>query len=109
VKLVAVGPNGNVIDIGTVTSDSDGMFKKIWTPSSEGEYTVYATFDGSDSYYSSYAGTALGVTKAPQAPTDGGTGVQPVDNTMTIIGVGIALAIVIAVVGALLFLALRKR
>ena len=108
-KLVALGPShGDVIDIGTVTSDSGGLFKKTWTPPSEGEYTVYATFDGSSSYYGSNAETALSVTKAPQAPTDGGTGAQP-DNTMTIIGVGIALAIVIAVVGALLFLALRRR
>jgi hypothetical protein len=109
VKLVAVGPNhDDVIDIGTVMSNSDGLFMETWTPPSEGKYTVYATFDGSDSYYGSHAVTALGVTEAPQASTDGGTGAQP-DNTMTIIGVGIALAIVIAVVGALLFLALRKR
>jgi hypothetical protein len=80
VKLVAVGSNGDTIDIGTVTSDSGGMFKKMWTPSSEGEYTVYATFDGSDSYYGSYAQTALGITKAPTPPdgysTNSGAGLH---------------------------------
>ena len=105
VKLVALGPNhGDVIDIGTVTSDSGGLFKKMWTPPSEGEYTVYATFDGSNSYYGSYAETALGVTKAPQAPTNGGgPTTEPVDNTMTIIGVGVVLAIIMAIVGVLLY------
>ncbi|HLN46302.1 MAG TPA: hypothetical protein VK209_11405 [Candidatus Sulfotelmatobacter sp.] len=60
VKLSAVGPNGNAIDIGTVISNSGGSFSEIWTPPTEGKYTVYATFDGSNSYYGSYAQTALG-------------------------------------------------
>ena len=106
VKLVAVGPNGDVIDIGTVTSNSDGLYKKTWALPSEGEYTVYATFDGSNSYYGSYAVTALSVTKAPQAPTDGGTEVQPADNTMLLYG--ILVAVVIAIVLALIAIVRKK-
>ena len=108
VQLTAVGPDGAAVDLGMVTSDSSGLFKKMWKPTAEGEYTIYATFAGSDSYWASYAETALGVGPAAssggQQPTN-----EVVDNTMTIIGVGIALAIIIAIVGALLFLTLRKR
>jgi len=103
VMLTAVGSNGDVIDIGTVTSNSGGMFKKTWTPSSEGEYTVYATFEGSESYFSSYAETGLSVGPATHATTNGGTEAEPVDTTMTIIGVGVVLAIIIAIVGVLLY------
>jgi hypothetical protein len=108
VKLVAIGPNGDVIDIGTVTSDSGGLFKKMWTPKSDGEYTVYATFDGSNSYYGSYAETALSVGPAPQAPTEGPTAAP--DNTMTIIGtgIGVGIAVIIAVAVATVLMLRRK-
>jgi hypothetical protein len=68
VTLDAIDPNNNYIHIGTVTSDSSGMFKKMWTPEVPGEYTVIATFAGSESYYSSYAETAVGVGPAPATP-----------------------------------------
>ena len=68
VKLVAIDANGNSQDIGAVTSDSDGLFKKVWTPSAAGEYTIVATFEGSGSYGSSYAETAVGVSVAAATP-----------------------------------------
>ncbi len=105
VRLAAVDPNGNVIDIGTVTSDSDGMFKKTWTPSSEGEYTVYATFDGSNSYYGSYAETAISVVAAPASPAVPTPIANPPYELYTI-GSAIAVIVAIAIVAVLL---LRKR
>ncbi|MFB3888224.1 MAG: PQQ-binding-like beta-propeller repeat protein [Candidatus Bathyarchaeia archaeon] len=68
VKLTALDPNGNTQDIGTVSSDAAGMFKKMWTPPVPGEYTIIATFAGSESYYDSSAETAIGVSVAPPAP-----------------------------------------
>jgi hypothetical protein len=105
VRLSIVDPNGNYYEIGTVTSDSGGMFKKLWTPEIEGEYTVYATFDGSNSYWGSYAETALGVTVAPAAATPEPPQTAP-DTTLTIIGTGIAIIIAVAIATLLI---LRKR
>jgi outer membrane protein assembly factor BamB len=65
VKLEILDPNNKFYEIGRVTSDASGMFKKMWAPEIEGEYTIIATFEGSDSYYCSYAETALGVDPAP--------------------------------------------
>jgi outer membrane protein assembly factor BamB len=67
VKLTALDPNGNVQDIGTVTSDMGGIFHKMWTPPVQGEYTIIATFSGTESYGSSYAETSIGVGPAPSA------------------------------------------
>jgi len=78
----------------------------MWTPPSEGEYKVYATFDGSESYYGSYGVTSLGVTKAPEPTTDGGTAVEPADNTMLLYGILVAVIVAI-VIGLLAFF--RKR
>jgi hypothetical protein len=65
VKLETLDPNGNFYEIGTVTSDASGMFKLMWQPPVPGEYTIIATFEGSESYWGSYAETAIGVTEAP--------------------------------------------
>ena len=104
VKLTTIDPNGNTIEIGTVTSDNNGLFKKLWTPDIEGEYTVVATFEGSESYWPSSTETAVGVEAAPVViePTP-----TPASNTDTYIaGSTIAIVAAIAVVA---FLLLRKK
>lgn len=76
VKLIAVDPNGNTQDIGTVTTNMGGMFKKLWTPPVPGEYTIIAMFEGSASYGASDAQTAIGVVVAP-APEPTATPAAP--------------------------------
>ncbi len=65
VVLTTLDPNGNSYEIGRVTSDTAGMYKLLWEPPVPGEYTIIATFEGSDSYGPSFAETAIGVTEAP--------------------------------------------
>ena len=65
VVLTTFDPNGNYYEIGRVTSSNTGMFKLMWAPPVPGEYTIMATFEGSEGYYGSYAETAIGVTEAP--------------------------------------------
>jgi hypothetical protein len=77
VKLTAIDSSGVTTDIGTVTSDSDGMFKKMWQPPNEGEYTIVAAFEGSESYWPSRAATAIGVTAALPAPSPTATPTPP--------------------------------
>ena len=106
VSLMAIDPNGNPVDIGPVTTDEDGLFKKLWTPEIEGEYTVRAVFDGSESYWGSRGEVALGVVEAPSAPAEQ----EPTDFTpvyAAVVGVGIAIIVAIAIVG--LLLARRKQ
>ena len=67
--LEAVGSDGQTTEIGTVTSDSSGMFKKLWMPTSTGEYTIVARFEGSKAYWPSSAQTAVGITSAAPQPS----------------------------------------
>jgi hypothetical protein len=70
VQLTAIDQSGTAHDLGTVESDSSGLFHKLWAPPAEGEYVIYASFPGSQSYGPSSASTAIGVTAAPSpAPT----------------------------------------
>lgn len=105
VRLSVVDPNGNGYEIGTVTSDSTGLYKLKWTPEIEGEYTVYATFDGSDSYWGSYATTALSVSEAVATATPEQTQTTQ-DNTTLLYG--ILVAVIVAIVIGLVAL-FRKR
>src|SRR4030065_718263 len=90
VQLMAVDANGNVQDIGIVTTDSMGHYEVLWKPPVEGTYKVLATFAGDESYWSSNAETALGVTEAPQTNTGTEQVTVAADNTAVIIGTGIA-------------------
>jgi len=107
VRVAALDSNGEVTDLGTATSDYTGQFAISWTPPTEGIYKIFATFDGSNSYFGSYAETALSIGKAAETST---TQQQTIpDYTMTIIGVGIAIIAVIIAVAIATVLILRKR
>jgi hypothetical protein len=67
VKLTAVDPNGNAIDIAIVTSETSGLYSYAWVPTIPGKYTITATFAGSNSYWPSSAQAAISVDAKPQA------------------------------------------
>jgi len=70
VKLTAVKADGTTVNIGTTTSDATGVFGELWTPPSEGKWTITASFEGSNGYYASSAETLIGVgAAASAAPT----------------------------------------
>ena len=60
-------PNGDYYSE-TVTADSTGSFMMSWAPSIVGEYQVTVIFEGSNSYYTSYATTGFVVDATPAAP-----------------------------------------
>ena len=98
VTLHATGPDGKEAAIGQVTSDMSGAFSYLWTPPDQGIYKITATFAGSDSYGSSYAETALGVSATSSSSS------VPLD--LYIIVATVAIIIAIAIVGIMI---LRKR
>jgi hypothetical protein len=67
VKLTAIDPNGNLQNIGTATTDSNGNFGIMWTPPVEGLYKIVAAFEGTKSYAASDATAYMGVSVAPAA------------------------------------------
>ena len=98
VTLTAVDSNHNTSNIGTATSDNAGLFHIAWTPPASGEYTIIATFGGSNSYFASSAETSLTVSAASPSSS------APLD--LYIIVATIIIIIAIAIVGILV---LRKR
>ena len=72
VTISVIDANGNYRTIGTTTTDASGTFAFNWTPDIPGDYTVIATFAGTEAYYGSSAEThfyasASAATPAPTA------------------------------------------
>jgi len=108
VTLDTLDPNGNFVHIGTVTSDVNGNYAYAFKPEVPGTYQIMATFAGSASYGPSFATTYLSVDEAPPA-TAPPEYPQPIDNTWTIVGVGIAIIIAMIIAVAIAVLILRKK
>jgi hypothetical protein len=111
VTLTAIGSEGTVYDLGTVTTNGYyGTFGYTWKPPKEDTYTIMASFAGDDSYGSSSAGAILSVGPAPASPTPTPTEqpqAQP-DNTPLIYATAAIIAAIV-IVGLLIILSLRKR
>ena len=105
VMIDVLDSNGNYYNIGTTTSTTSGSYAFEFTPEISGQFQIFATFAGSNSYGSSYAETAMTVVDAPEAtpePTP-----TPAPPTETYIA-GSTIAI-IAAIGVVAFLLLRKK
>ena len=110
VTISVLDSNNNFREIGTTTSDASGVFSLSWKPDIEGNYTVYASFAGSESYWPSSAEANFVVDSAPPTQSDNSSAQTQVDNTPTYIMYAVvAIIIAVAVCSALIVLLLRKR
>jgi hypothetical protein len=108
VALSVVDSNGNYRDIGVTTSDSDGYFSFNWQPDIEGKYTVYASFEGSESYWPSHAVSSFAVDPAAATPTPTAEPAKSVSDVYFIPAIA-GLFVFVAIIGVAIILVLRKR
>ena len=79
VTLSVLDANGNFREIGSAVSN-DGFFTLNWKPDIPGQYTVYASFAGSNSYYGSHAITSFSVDQEHATPTPTAAPIQSVTD-----------------------------
>jgi outer membrane protein assembly factor BamB len=109
VSIDVIDSNGNYRNIGTATTDSSGTYRLTWTPDISGDYTVIATFAGTNGYWPSYAEEGFTVMNEPAA-TPAPTQPQNTSAADTYLLPGIiAIIVAIAVGFAITILLLRKR
>jgi len=108
VVISVLDPNNNFYEVGRTTSDVNGFYKMAFEPLVPGEYTVIASFEGSESYWSSHAVTGISVEEAPVATAEPTPTPAPMTDTY-VLGLGIAAIIAIVAVGLVIILMLRKR
>jgi hypothetical protein len=101
VSIDVVDSNGNYRNIGTATTDASGTYSLTWTPDISGNYTVIATFHGTNGYWPSYSETAFDVMQTPAAtatPTPTPTSVADMYFVPAIAGLFVLIIIVLALV-----------
>lgn len=108
VVISVIDPNNNAYEVGRTTSDSDGFFKTSFVPEVPGEYTVIASFAGSESYWSSSAKTAINIEEATTTTPQPTQAPASLADQYLLPGIGAVIA-AIAVVGALILISLRKK
>ena len=109
VTLTAIDPNGNMVPVGSTTSDMNGNYAFPYTPEVPGTYQIIADFAGSNAYGPSTATTYITVQDAPSAtatPTAQPVSIADQYFVPAIAGVIIAIAIVGVILAMLL---LKKR
>jgi hypothetical protein len=89
--LTAVKPDGSTIQIGTINADCEGNFKTVWAPPENSAYSIAAHFDGTKSYFSSYATTNVAAVAGGSTPTS----TTSTDNTLLY---AIIVAVIIAII-----------
>jgi hypothetical protein len=102
VALYVLDSNNNYRSIGTTTTDASGTFSYAWTPDVSGNYTIYATFAGTGSYYGSSAETHIYASPAATAATPTATPQTGLASNTTVEYIGVAIIIAIIIIGAVL-------
>ena len=110
VTLSVTDSNGNHYSIGTTTTNAMGEYGLTWTPIVPGNYTLYATFGGTDSYYGSSASTYFYAGSPPATPAPTASPPSGLASTSSLeLGIA-AVIIVIVILGvAILAVLMRKR
>ncbi len=109
VQLYVLDSNNNYRAIGTATTNVNGMYTLTWTPDIAGNYTVYASFAGTKGYWPSTESTSFTVMQASptQAPT--ATPLSGVATQTALEYIGVAIIIVIVIIGAVLALLVTRK
>jgi len=109
VTIAVTDSNHNCYNIGTVTTDPHGFYTLTWSPVITGNYTVTATFGGTNAYWPSTAETSFNVMSAPPTPAPTASPPSGLASTSTVeLGV-VAIIIVIIVIGALILVMLSRK
>ncbi|MGA3112408.1 MAG: hypothetical protein ABSE15_10345, partial [Candidatus Bathyarchaeia archaeon] len=110
VQLAVLDSNGNHYPIGYAKTDESGTYSLTWTPTITGNYTIYATFAGTNSYFESTAETYIHASAPAPTTAPTATPLTGIASTATVEYIGIAIIIVVIIgIAVLALLMLRKR
>jgi hypothetical protein len=109
VQLYVLDSNGNYRQIGASSTDENGYYTLTWTPDISGDYRVYAQFEGNNGYWPSRAVSSFTVDNGIATPVPTHISIPPSTADLYLLPGIIAIIISVAIVGAVLLLAIRKR
>jgi hypothetical protein len=110
VTISVLDSNGNYRAIGSATTNENGMFTLTWKPDITGNFTVYASFAGTNGYWPSSSTTSFNAMNAvpTAAPTNSPLSMAGTDSTI-MMGVIAVIVVVIIGIAVVAMLILRKK
>ena len=109
VTIAVTDSNNNCYNIGTTTTNPSGFYSLTWTPTISGNFTVTATFAGTNAYWSSSSTTAFYASAAAATPAPTATPLTGLASNATVMYGIIAIIIVIIIIGAVLALLVTRK
>jgi len=110
VQLAVLDSNGNHYPIGYATTDQSGTYSLTWTPPIPGNFTIYATFAGTNGYWPSTAETHIYAGSPPPTPPPTASPPSGLASTGTVeLGIAAVIIVIVICVAVLAVLMLRKR
>ncbi|MDD4326144.1 MAG: PQQ-binding-like beta-propeller repeat protein [Candidatus Bathyarchaeota archaeon] len=105
IVFYVIDQNNNYRSIGTTVSSSNGAFGFTWTPDISGEYKLYASFEGSNSYWPTSAETSFYVSEPATTvtPTEAPPSIADQYFIPAIAGLFVLIIIVLVLLVVLLF------
>ena len=85
------------------------MFTLSYTPTIAGNYTVYATFAGTNGYYGSSSETSFNIMNAPATSAPTATPATNIASNTTVEYGIVAIIIVIVIIGAVLAMLVTRK
>ena len=108
VTFYVLDSNHNYREIGTTTTNALGDYSFTWTPNIPGNFTVYATFAGTDAYYGSSASTGF-YASSPSVTAPTATPVTGLASNTTVEYGIVAIAIIIIIIGVVLAILVTRK
>ena len=110
VTISVTDSNGNHYNIGTATTNENGFYSLAWTPIIPGNFTVTATFEGTQAYWPSSANAAFCASAPAPSASPYPSPVSGLASTGSLMLGVAAIIIVIVIIGvAILAVLLRRR
>jgi hypothetical protein len=109
VTITVLDSNGNCRIIGTATTDTSGLYTLTWTPDIPGNFTVYATFSGTNGYWPSTAESSFNVMEASATPAPTSSVPTGLASTETVVYGIAAIIIVIIIIGVLQIVIMQRK
>jgi outer membrane protein assembly factor BamB len=105
VILETFDSDGEYREIGRITSDSSGFYSLRWKPPAEGKYLIVARFEGTESYWGSYAETAISVDPASSPRST----IQPEPTVLGITEIAIIATLAFFILSTVAYWILRNK
>jgi hypothetical protein len=109
VNIYVLDSNHNYRQIGTATTNANGMYTLTWTPDIAGNYTVYANFEGTNAYWPSSSTSAFSASSSAATPAPTATPLTGLASNTTVMYGIVAIIIVIIIIGAVLAILVTRK